>query len=155
MRKIIFSKNKVPKYVFFITMLVCWCAAFSQEVEKHKNKETIVPAFQNEAVSLTAFQTNNGQTLKVNATPDKLTKSTASYYLQTLLKQIDPDAALYSSYTGSDYSDFYCYSPAINKKFQVETIPSNGCNLQIVFTWDKNGTCKNIYLGMPCIEYDF
>lgn len=172
-KKILFSKNKVPKFILFIMMVVCWSAAFSKMIEKQTNLESVVPAFQNESLSLSddytsaqneeillsdavsAFQTSSSQTLELTTVPKKLTKDTAHYYLQSLLNQIDPDATLYSSHSDSSYSDFYCYSPAMDETFQIESLSSNGCNLQVVFTWDKNGTCKNIYIGMPCIEYDF
>ena len=171
-KKILFSNNKVPKYFIFIMMVVCWSAAFTQALSQQIGSKQVVPAFQNEASHLSnatasqreaiplsdavaAFQTSSSQTLELTSVPDKLTQDTARYYFETLVEQIDPDATLYSSNSDSDYSDFYCYSPAIEEIFHLESLSSNGCNLQIVFTWDKDGNCKNIYLGMPCIEYDF
>lgn len=174
MRKnIVFSKNRVPKCFVFIMMVLCWCAAFSQAVSKQSDSKQVVPAFQNEAnplpdavsafqnetVSLSdtvsAFQSNTSQTLELTTVPKNLTKNTAHYYMKNLLNQIDSKATLYSSHSDSSFSDFYCYSPTIEENFQLESLSSNGCNLQIVFTWNKDGSCKNIYLGMPCIEYDF
>ncbi len=140
-----FYKNRVPKFFILIMIFICWCTAFTKVLSQQTD--------QNQFVS--AFQTDNSETIKLASVPNNLNQDSADFYLKTILERIDTDATVYSSYSGSDYSDFYCYSPAMEEQLGLTTNTSNGCNLQIVFTWDKEGNCENVYLGMPYIEYDF
>lgn len=152
-----FTKYRVPKYFFFLLTLLCWSMTLFQSAVKQIESEKAVPAFQNETISLsdavTAFETEKSQTLELSSASKKLTQETALVNCQSLAKQIDSHATLLSSHSDADYSDFYFYSPALNKQFQIS--PVSGSNLQIVFVWNTDGSCKHIYLGMPCIEYSF
>lgn len=155
----LFSRYSVPKYLFSSLTLLCWCAALFQTANNRLESEKAVPAFQNETIPLTdaisAFQATNSQTLELPSISKEITQENASYYCQELIKEIDSNALLLSSHSDSAYSDFYYYSPILKEKFHLTSISANNSNLQIVFTWKNDGSCSHIYVGMPCIEYNF
>lgn len=155
----LFSKYKVPRLVFFSMTLLCWSMTLVQTAEKQFKTDKAVPAFQNETTPLTeaipAFQAKNSQTLDLSPVSKQVTRETASSYCQSLAKQIDSDITLLSSHSDAGYSDFYFYSPSLEEQFQIPPITAAGSNLQIVLVWNKNGGCRHIYLGAPCIEYSF
>lgn len=159
MLKQIFSRHTVPKYFFFLFLLLCWSLALVQSTAKQLKQNKAIPAFQNKTIStsdaIPAFQTELSQTLELTGDTAQLTKETALAYCNSLAKQLDSQSSLLSFHSDSDYSDFYYYSPALQEKFQISPVTSSGSNLQIVFVWDQQGSCKHIYLGMPCIEFSF
>lgn len=154
-------KLSIPRAIFFFA-IVCWMGALLQSpaiYQKILQREAI-PAFQDnvsttlskeEAVT-TAFCTK--QTMKLTpSSVSSLSKDTATSYCNTLCSLIDSDASIISSHTEKNYTDFYCYSPLLKEYFNID--PYSESNLQIAFTWDQEGNCTNIYLGFPCIDYDF
>ena len=178
-----FSKYRIPQLIFFFMTLLCWSMALFQSASKQLKTEQAVPAFQNETIpspemvpayqtdifqntesfndsftlsdAVCAFQTEKSQTLELSSDPKQLTRETSSTYLLSLTERIDSGASLISSHSDTNYSDFYLYSPVLEKQFQISPVAATGSNLQIVFVWNKDGSCKHIYLGMPYIEYCF
>lgn len=155
----LFPKYRVPQIIFFFMTLLCWSMTLFQFASKQLKTEKAVPAFQNQTMSFSeaipAFQTEKSQTLELSSAPKDLTQKTCSTYFQSLIKSIDSGATLISSHSDTGYSDFYLYSPVLHERFQISPATSAGSNLQIVFVWNKDGSCKHIYLGIPCIEYCF
>lgn len=135
----------------------------SETIPAYQN-ETIpgaetVPAFQNKTISLQdakpIYQTKESQTLEIPFVSKQLTRESASNHCQSMADRLDSDAALLSSHSDKNYSDFYFFSPFLKKQLQIAPTSSTGSNLQIVFVWNNDGSCRHIYLGIPCIEYCF
>ncbi len=108
------------------------------------------------------FQSKKSQTWEIAEFPDKLTRDSALSYCQTLINTLtDTDwndnstASLISSGVSSGYSDFYFYCPFLLENFSLTPYDSGGSNLQIVLTWNKDGSCSHVYLGFPFVEYCF
>lgn len=159
MKQNFFSRYRIPKCLFLSLTLLCWSAALLQIASHQIRQATAVPAFQNDTLPLSdavsAFQTTNSQTLEIPSVTNQLTQKNAAQYCQKLAAQIDSNATLLSSHSDSKYSDFYYYSPSLNDQFQLTTASTSESNLQIVFTWNQDGSCSHIYLGIPYIEYSF
>lgn len=176
-------RYRVPRFVFLSMTLLCWSMTLFHSATERLETAKAVPAFQNETISspetitayqadtlsgsaasdgsfplsdaVTAFQTEKSQTLEISSAPKKLTRKTAPAYCQSLARQLDSESSLLSSHSDADYSDFYFYSPVLEKQFQMPPVSAAGSNLQIVFVWNRDGSCKHIYLGIPWIEYCF
>lgn len=174
LKRIFYSKYRVPKYLCFTITLLCWSLAFFQSAAKQAETRKAVPAFQNETLpdtnSVPAFQnatvskTEKSQTWEIFADFSELTKEAADSYCQNsttfpalsyLINKTAPDCVPVTSHSSSDFSDFYFYSSSLQKQFQISPITSTGSNVQIVFVWNPDGSCKHIYIGTPCIEYNF
>lgn len=180
----LFSKYKVPQFIFLFMTLLCWSVTLLQSAAKQLKTDKAVPAFQNETMSssetisayqtdtlsssidlnssiplsnaIPAFRTKNSQTLELFSASKQVTRETSSSYCQSLAKQIDSNTTLLSYHSDTSYSDFYFYSPALEEQFQIPPVSTTaGNNIQIVLVWNKNGSCKHIYLGIPYIEYCF
>lgn len=161
---------------FVVIVILCWCAALVQTVHDNYFNDGAVPAYQNKTleqddtqnafqnVSDTnlIFQSKKSQTWEIAEFPDKLTRDSALSYCQTLINTLaDTDrndnstASLISSGASSGYSDFYFYCPFLLENYSLTPYDSGGSNLQIVLTWNKDGSCSHVYLGFPFVEYCF
>lgn len=163
MKKNIFPiYHKVPKYFAITLAAICWLGALLQTASALSwiSFDQSVPAFQKNVTisdtdtqAIPAFKTS--QTMQITS-PDTLSvfKQNAASCCEKLSYQIDCNSTIISSHTENGYSDFYGYSPLLEEQFGIPA-GSSGNNFQIAFTWDNNDNCTNIYLGMPCIDYDF
>lgn len=135
----------------------------SETIPAYQN-ETIpepetIPAFQSAATPLSdavpIYETDKSQTLETLPVPKQLTRESAMNDCRSMANQLDPYATLLSSHSDKNYSDFYFFSPSLKKQLQISPVTSTGSNLQIVFVWNEDGSCRHIYLGIPFIEYCF
>lgn len=108
------------------------------------------------------FQSEKSQTWEIAEFSDNLTRDSALSYCQTLITSFsdtgqngDSAASLLSSGASSQYSDFYFYCPFLLERFSLTPYDSSNSNLQIVLTWNQDGSCSHIYLGFPFVEYCF
>lgn len=108
------------------------------------------------------FQSEKSQTWEIAEFSDNLTRDSALSYCQTLISSFsdtgqtgDSAASLLSSGASSQYSDFYFYCPFLLEHFSLTPYDSSKSNLQIVLTWNQDGSCSHIYLGFPFVEYCF
>ncbi len=164
MKKKIFPvDHKVPILLAIVLAVTCWGAALLQSsaLGQLLSGRRSVPAFQDtvtlddaEPIAVPAFKTS--QTLELDlADRVSLTPDTAQAFCQSLCSRLDSSFQLLSSHRERGYSDFYCYSPLLEQQLGITPLSQNNANLQVVFTWDKKGGCSHIYLGLPCIDYDF
>lgn len=156
--------HKVPIISAIILACLCWTAALFQSLFSLNRftEPQAIPAFQNEIKgnleefpseeSIPAFKTNQTIEYRTNE-QNNVTRENVSDYVGTLCASLDADCRKISSHTEKNYTDFYYYSPILAEKYKIDSV--TGSNLQIAFTWDKNGNLSHIYMGFPNIDYDF
>ena len=150
-------KSHIVSKSFAISIaLICWAAAFINFTKDYKHSATqAVTAFSTSSIN---HIYNSIQITPINKTTYELSINNQNKLNKTelfnnvykyLTTYYDRDINLISIHPAKGYNDYYLYRSQLCNNKNISPL-SGGFNFQIAIT-----NTKKIYIGIPCIDYDF
>ncbi len=151
-----YKHHILPKSYGIALAILCWTFAALQLMSNiNIFSEKNIPAFLETEVTTSGNYIYSDKYFAVkqinNSTFELLPLSNTKILdaLNSFVKQYDNSVKLTSYHNAGNYDDYYLYSKVLDKN--GITPLTQGCNLHIAITKSP----LHIYMGIPCIDYDF